>query len=324
MRAYIIRRLLFLIPTLLGLTIILFYVVQLVPGDVIDRMQMVPDIQLDRAELERQLGYDRPLIIQYARWMGFIPDVNGKFTGIMQGDLGQSHLQQTSVIKLVSISWPITLELGLFAFILAQAIAVPIGTYSAIRQDRIGDYIGRSFSILAVAIPSFWLGTMVMIFPALWWDYMPPMFIVRFFDDPMENIRMFFAPVIVLGLSASGASMRITRTQVLEVLRQDYIRTAWAKGFTERVVIMRHALKNALIPVITGMGLQVPVLIGGTVIIEEIFVLPGMGSLIINSLLERDKELTCGVIFIFGCLLVLINLLVDLSYAFFDPRVQYK
>ena len=129
MRAYIIRRLLFLIPTLLGLTIILFYVVQLVPGDVIDRMQMVPDIQLDRAELERQLGYDRPLIIQYARWMGFIPDVNGKFTGIMQGDLGQSHLQQTSVIKLVSISWPITLELGLFAFILAQAIAVPIGTY---------------------------------------------------------------------------------------------------------------------------------------------------------------------------------------------------
>ena len=163
-----------------------------------------------------------------------------------------------------------------------------------------------------------------MIFPALWWDYMPPMMIVRFFKDPLENIRMFFAPVIVLGLSASGASMRITRTQVLEVLRQDYIRTAWAKGFTERVVIVRHALKNALIPVISGMGLQVPVLIGGTVIIEQIFVLPGMGGLITNSLLQRDKELTCGVIFFFAVFLVFINLLVDLSYAFFDPRVQYK
>ncbi|MBN1685265.1 MAG: ABC transporter permease [Spirochaetales bacterium] len=324
MRAYITRRLLYLIPTLFGVTIILFFVVQLIPGDVIDRMQQVPDIKLDREELERQLGLDKPLIVQYARWMGFIPDVNGEYTGIMQGDLGQSHLQKTSVIQLVSISWPITLELGLFAFIIAQALALPIGTYSAIRQDRIGDYVARSFSILAVAVPSFWLGTMVMIFPALWWDYMPPMMIVRFFDDPLENIRMFFAPVIVLGLSASGASMRITRTQVLEVLRQDYIRTAWAKGFTERVVIIRHALKNALIPVISGMGLQVPVLIGGTVIIEDIFCLPGMGRLIINSLLERDKELTCGVILIFGFVLVFINLLVDLSYAFFDPRVQYK
>jgi peptide/nickel transport system permease protein len=324
MRAYIIRRLLYLIPTMLGVTIILFFVVQLIPGDVIDRMQQVPDIQLDRAELERQLGLDRPIIVQYARWMGFIPDVDGKFSGIMQGDLGQSHLQKTSVIQLVSISWPVTLELGLFAFIIAQALALPIGTYSAIRQDRIGDYAARSFSILAVAVPSFWLGTMVMIFPALWWDYMPPMMIVRFFDDPLENLRMFIAPVIVLGLSASGASMRITRTQVLEVLRQDYIRTAWAKGFSERVVIIRHALKNAMIPVVSGMGLQVPVLIGGTVIIEDIFCLPGMGRLIINSLLERDKELTCGVILIFGFLLVFINLLVDLSYAFIDPRVQYK
>ncbi len=324
MRSYIIRRLLFLIPTMFGVTVILFFVVQFIPGDVIDRMQQVPDIQLNRAELERELGLDQPLIIQYARWMGFMPDVEGKYSGILQGDLGQSHLQKTSVIQLVAISWPVTLELGLFAFIIAQAIALPIGTYSAIRQDKIGDYVGRSFSILAVAVPSFWLGTMVMIFPALWWDYMPPMMLVRFFDDPLENLRMFIAPVIVLGLSASGASMRITRTQVLEVLRQDYIRTAWAKGFTERVVIVRHALKNALIPVISGMGLQVPVLIGGTVIIEDIFVLPGMGRLIINSLLERDKELTCGVILIFGFLLVFINLLVDLSYAFFDPRVQYK
>lgn len=324
MRSYIIRRLLFLIPTMFGVTVILFFVVQFIPGDVIDRMQQVPDIQLNRAELERELGLDQPLIIQYARWMGFMPDVEGKYTGILQGDLGQSHLQKTSVIQLVSMSWPVTLELGLFAFIIAQALALPIGTYSAIRQDRIGDYAARSFSILAVAVPSFWLGTMVMIFPALWWDYMPPMMLVRFFDDPLENLRMFIAPVIVLGLSASGASMRITRTQVLEVLRQDYIRTAWAKGFTERVVIVRHALKNALIPVISGMGLQVPVLIGGTVIIEDIFCLPGMGRLIINSLLERDKELTCGVILIFGFLLVFINLLVDLSYAFFDPRVQYK
>ena len=324
MRAYIIRRLLLMIPTLLGVSFIIFVLVHLVPGDVIDAMQRVPDIRLDRAALEHQLGLDASLPVQYGRWMGFLPQMDGNFSGVFQGNLGKSFLQGKTVVELVSIAWPVTLELGIMAFILAQLIALPIGTYSALRQDKWGDYIGRSFAIMAIAIPGFWLGTLAMVFPAIWWDYMPPIMLVHFTEDPMGNLRMFIVPVIILGLAASGASMRITRTQVLEVLRQDYIRTAWAKGLRERVVIIRHALKNALIPVVSGMGLQVPVLIGGTVIIEQIFVLPGMGRLIIGALLGRDKLLLCGVVLIFGVLLVLVNLMVDLTYAYLDPRVQYK
>jgi len=323
MRAYIVRRLLLMIPTVLGVSFIIFFVVQLVPGDIIDAMQQVPDIKLDRAALERQLGLDAPLPVQYGRWMGFLPERDGNFSGVFQGDLGESFFQKMSVVELVAIAWPVTIELGLMALIVAQLIALPIGTYSALRQDGWGDYIGRSFAILAIAVPGFWLGTMVMVFPAIWWDYMPPIMLIHFTEDPIGNLRMFIVPVIILGLAASGASMRITRTQVLEVLRQDYIRTAWAKGLRERVVIIRHALKNALIPVVSGIGLQVPVLIGGTVIIEQIFCLPGMGRLIIGALVGRDKELLCGVVLIFAALLVLVNLVVDLTYGFLDPRVQY-
>ena len=324
MRNYVIRRLLLMIPTLLGVSFLIFFVVQLVPGDIIDQMQMVPDIRLDRAELEHRLGLDAPIFVQYGRWMGVVPQMDGKLSGVLQGNLGKSFLQKLSVVELMVIAWPVTLELGIMAFILAQLIALPIGTYSALRQNKWGDYICRSFSIMAVSIPGFWVGTMVMVFPALWWDYMPPVMLVHFTEDPLDNLRMFVVPAIVLGLASSGASMRITRTQVLEVLRQDYIRTAWAKGLRERVVITRHALKNALIPVVSGMGLQVPVLIGGTVIIEQIFVLPGMGRLIIGGLLQRDKELVCGVVLVFASVLVLINLLVDLTYAYLDPRVHYR
>ncbi len=324
MRNYIIRRLLLMIPTLLGVSLVIFFVVQLVPGDIIDQMQMVPDIKLDRAELERKLGLDAPIFVQYGRWLGVVPNMDGNLSGVLQGNLGRSFVQKLSVIDLVAISWPVTLELGIMAFVLAQLIALPIGTYSALRQNKWGDYIGRSFSILAFAVPGFWIGTMVMVFPAIWWNYMPPVMLVHFTEDPLGNLRMFIVPALVLGMASSGASMRITRTQVLEVLRQDYIRTAWAKGLRERVVITRHALKNALIPVVSGMGLQVPVLIGGTVIIEQIFVLPGMGRLIIGGLLERDKELVCGVVLVFAAALVLINLLVDLTYAYLDPRVQYR
>jgi len=324
MRAYIMRRLLLMIPTVLGVSFIIFFVVQLVPGDIIDAMQQVPDIKLDRAELEHQLGLDAPLPVQYGRWMGLLPERDGNFSGVFQGNLGESFLQKMSVVELVAISWPVTLELGILALIVAQLIALPVGTYSALRQDGWGDYVGRSFAIMAIAIPGFWLGTLVMVFPAIWWDYMPPIMLIHFTEDPIGNLQMFIVPIIILGLAASGASMRITRTQVLEVLRQDYIRTAWAKGLKERVVVIRHTLKNALIPVISGVGLQVPVLIGGTVIIEQIFCLPGMGRLIIGALVGRDKELLCGVVLIFAALLVFVNLIVDLTYAFLDPRVHYK
>ena len=325
MRAYIIRRLLTLIPTLLLVTLLIFFLINLIPGDIIDAMQAeTPDVALDRARLERKLGLDKPLMVQYGRWVGIARQADGSLSGLLQGDFGISWWRKTPVLKLVALSWPVTLQLGLMGLIISQLIAFPVGIYSALRQDKWGDYISRSFAILCISIPGFWLGTIVIVLPSIWWGYMPPIMLIPFTEDPIGNLKMFIIPAIIVGMSMAGMLMRLTRTMMLEVLRQDYIRTAWAKGLRERVVTLRHALKNALIPVITIIGLQAPILMGGTVIIEQIFSLPGMGRLILSATLHRDETLIGGLMFIFAAVLVLINLVVDLTYAYLDPRVQFK
>jgi len=325
MRAYIIRRLLLMIPTLFMVTLLVFFLVRLIPGDIIDALQArVADVVIDRPMMERQLGLDSPAIVQYARWIGVVPQVDGSFSGVFQGDLGVSWWARLSVVELVALKWPVTLELGLMAIIVGQLIALPIGIYSALRQDKWGDYIGRSFAILCISVPGFWLGTLIIVFPSIWWNYMPPIMLIRLTEDPIGNLRMFIVPAIVLGMAFSGLTMRMTRTMLLEVLRQDYIRTAWAKGLRERVVVLRHALKNALIPVVTLVGMQVPIMVGGAVIIEQIFSLPGMGRLILDAIIHRDQPLITGVLLLFAVALVLINLMVDLTYAYLDPRVHYK
>jgi len=324
MRAYIIRRLLLVIPTLFLVSILTFLLVHLIPGDIIDAMQSVPDIALDRAMLERQMGLDAPVYVQYGRWLGVVPQMDGNLSGVFQGNLGWSFVQREPAGTLVAIAWPVTLELGFMGLIIAQLIALPIGIYSALRQDKWGDYIGRSFAIGCISIPNFWVATLVIVLPAIWWGYMPPIMVIPFTEDPIGSLKMFILPAITLGMAMSGATMRIARTQMLEVLRQDYIRTAWAKGLRERVVILRHALKNALIPIITGIGLQVPILVGGVVIIENIFMLPGMGRLVFDAIMQRDKLLICGVVLVFSVILVLTNLIVDLTYGFLNPRVRYK
>ena len=325
MRNYIIRRLLILIPTVLLVTIIVFFVVSLVPGDIIDAMRSKAlDVVLDRAAIEKALGLDAPVIIQYGRWLGVVPQADGNLSGLFQGDLGVSWWQSLPVVELIAPRWPVTLELGILALIVGQLIALPVGVFSALRQDTWGDYIGRSFAIGCIAVPGFWLGTMVIVFPSIWWGYMPPIMLIPFTEDPIGNLKMFIIPAIILGMAMGGMTMRMTRTMMLEVLRQDYIRTAWAKGLRERVVIIRHSLKNALIPVITVVGFQVPVLIGGTVIIERIFCLPGMGRLLMDAIVGKDHPLINAVVLLYSVGLVLINLTVDLTYAFLDPRVHYK
>ncbi len=327
MRAYIIRRLLIMLPTLLLVTIMVFFLIRLIPGDVIDAIMAAPgaaDVEYDRAMLEKELGLDVPLTTQYARWLGVVRDKDGNFSGIFQGDLGYSWWRKVPVTSLVAQKWPITLELSLFGIIIAQLMALPIGIYSALRQDQWGDYIGRSIAIGAISIPYFWVATLIIVFPSIWWGYMPPIVVIRLTEDPIGNLKMFIVPAIVLGMAMSGMTMRMTRTMMLEVLRQDYIRTAWAKGLRERVIVIRHALKNALIPVISIVGLSLPSMVGGAVIIEQIFCLPGMGRLIIGATLNRDHNLMSGVIFIFAIALMLINLGVDLTYAYLDPRVRYK
>ena len=325
MRVYIIKRLLVLVPTLILASLAIFFLVHLIPGNVIDAIRaQSPDTGLDVAAMERTLGLDAPLIIQYGRWMGVIPQMDGSLSGVLQGNLGASWWQRTPVVKLLASTWPVTFQLGAMGMIVSLLIALPVGIYSAIRQDTWGDYTGRSFAILCISIPAFWLGTMVIVFPSIWWGYTPPIMLVHFTEDPIGNLRMFIAPAIILGMYLSGVTMRITRTMMLEVLRQDYIRTAWAKGLRERVVMLRHALKNALIPVITLIAIQIPFLMGGTVIIEQIFCLPGMGRLIINASFHRDEMLINGVMLLFAVALVLVNLMVDLTYAYLDPRVHYK
>jgi len=331
MRAYIIRRLLLTIPTVFIVSLIVFFMIRFIPGTIVDAMvaqqQMISGgvtVSVDRAAIEQALGLDVPILTQYGRWVGVVPQADGSFSGIFQGDLGNSLWRDIPVTEEIAARWPVTFELGLMALIIAQLIALPVGVYSALRQDTWGDYIARSFAIFCIAIPGFWLGTMVIVFPSIWWGYSTPIMLIRFTDDPIGNLKMFIVPAIVLGMVMSGGTMRMTRTMMLEVLRQDYIRTAWAKGLRERVVILRHALKNALIPVITIIGIYIPVMIGGTVIIEQIFCLPGMGRLLINATLMRDYTVVSGVMLFFAVGMVLINLMVDLTYGFLDPRVHYK
>jgi len=329
MRTYIIRRLLLIIPTLFLVSLIIFFLIRLIPGDVVDAIiaqyaQGGYFVEIDRAAIEKELGLDVSVFTQYGRWIGIWPGEDGSFSGILQGDLGTSLVRTTSVSEEIGARWPVTLELGILALIVAQLIALPIGIFSALRQDTWGDYIARSFAIMCIAVPSFWVATMVIVFPSKWWGWSPPIMLIRFTEDPIGNLGMFIVPAIVLGMAMSGMTMRMTRTMMLEVLRQDYIRTAWAKGLRERAVITRHALKNALIPVITVIGFQMPVMIGGAVIIEQIFCLPGMGRLLVNATLGRDYTVVSGIMLILGFGMVFINLMVDLTYGFLDPRVHYK
>ena len=321
MRAYIIRRLLLIIPTLFILSILVFLSVRFIPGDVIDvmvsRMEFLGagGMGVDREALERMLGLDVPAYVQYGRWLGGI---------LLHGTLGNSLMGDWSVEEKILGRLPVTIELGVMAIVIGLLIALPVGIYSAIRQDTAVDYAGRSIAVLGLATPNFWLALMVMIYPAIWWGWAPPMRLITFSEDPLGNLGMFLIPSLILGTASAAATMRMTRTMMLEVLRQDYIRTAWSKGLKERVVVVRHAVKNAFIPIVTTIGLQLPILVGGAVIIESIFNLPGLGRLLLAALNDRDYPVVSGINLFFATAVMAINLLIDLIYAFLDPRVRYE
>jgi len=321
MRVYIIRRLLLVIPTVLMVSLIIFFGIRLIPGDIIDvilgemgSMSYESDEAM-REMLEERLGLDVPAHVQYARWMKGI---------ILHGDLGLSLWREESIVRDIARRLPVSLEIGIFGILTSLLISFPIGVYSAIRQDTVGDYIGRSFAIACISIPSFWLGVMVVVFPSVWWNWSPAIMYIPFVEDPVGNLVQFVIPGVILGMGLAGGNMRYLRTTMLEVLREDYIRTAWSKGLRERVVILRHALKNTLIPVVTLLGLSFPVLVGGTVIIEMIFCLPGMGRYLIFAATHQDYNVISGVTLVIAGFVLIINLGVDLFYAALDPRVRYS
>ena len=323
MRQYIIRRSLLVIPTLLGISIIVFMMLRLVPGSVADIIisQAVRSGNIGSAavmdvdEIKRALGLDVPVHVQYGRWIGDI---------VFRGSLGDSLIKNVPVTDLIIGKLAVTIELGLLAVLFSNIVSFPIGVYSAIRQDTVADYTGRTIAILFMAVPSFWIATMIMIYPSIWWKWSPSVDLVPFMDNPLGNLKVFLIPSFLLGMAMAGDNMRMTRTMMLEVLRQDYIRTAYSKGLREAVVVLRHALKNALIPVVTLIGAELPVLIGGSIIIEQIFSLPGTGRFLIQALEQRDYTVVAGINLVIATVVVVVNLIVDLSYGYLDPRVRYN
>ncbi len=320
MGSYLARRLLYMVPTLLVVSVIIFSLVRMVPGDIIDQMVSEMAAQpgaggdIDRAAIERRLGLDVPVYLQYGRWLG----------GVVQGDLGESFKGFGTVGEKIAGRLPVTFELGILSILIGLLIALPLGVYSAVRQNSMGDYVGRTTAMAFMSVPNFWVGTMVMIYPAVLFHWSPPMEVIPFTEDPIGNLGMFIIPSLILGMALAGSTMRITRTMMLEVLRQDYIRTAWSKGLKEKVVVFRHATRNALIPVVTWVGFQIPLLVGGAVVTETIFGLPGTGRLLVDALGDRDYPVVMGITLIVAVFVVFVNLLVDLTYAWLDPRVRHE
>jgi peptide/nickel transport system permease protein len=323
MRTYIIRRLLLMIPTMFVVTVVVFLMVRFIPGDIVDLMmfqmggggESQSEETISPEAIRRWLGLDKPIHVQYGSWISGI---------ITRGDFGTSMWTRRPVTEEIFKRFPVTFELGFFAFIISQLIAIPVGLVSAIRQNSWMDYAGRSFAIISLATPAFWLATMIIVFPSIWWGWSPEVELIPFSEDPMGNLVQFVIPAALLGTQMSAATMRMLRTTMLDVLRQDYVRTAWAKGLRERVIIIRHALKNGMIPVITMVAGQLFIMIGGTVIMEQIFNLPGMGRLFLDAIFRRDYPYVSGINLILASIGLVLILATDLSYAWLDPRIRYR
>jgi peptide/nickel transport system permease protein len=314
MTQYVAKRLLAGIPVLVVISMLIFAGVRVIPGDVCRIVLQSPEVEQAQCDvLYARLGLDQPVIHQYLSWIG----------NVLQGDFGTSLISDRSVWSQIQGRLGVTIELSLLAVVFAVGVGIPVGVYSALEQDKVGDYVLRILTIGWLSMPSFWIATLLITFPAKWWGYAAPVAYRPFFDDPLSNLEKLALPALSLALTLAGGVARITRSTMLEVLRQDYIRTARAKGLKERVVISRHALKNAMLPVITVLGLQLGALLGGTVIIESIYALPGLGTLLLGSVTLKDFPQVQGIVLFFAVVVVLLNLIVDVSYGWFDPRVRY-
>ena len=313
MQLYLARRLLLVVPTLFGVTIVVFSLVRLLPGDAVSMLLQDYAYAKDADEMRARLGLDLPFHVQYLAWLG----------GLLQGNLGTSLRSNEPVTLELSNRMPVTAELGLMAMVIGLLIAVPVGVLSAVRQDTRTDYLARGAAIGMLAIPGFWLGTLVITLPSIWWQWTPPLRYTKLWEDPGKNLGQMIIPAIILGIALSGTVMRLTRAQMLEVLRQDYVRTAAAKGLNEKAIVVRHALRNAFIPVLTLLGLEVAIVVGGAVVIENVFALPGVGRYLLEGLQYRDYPVIQALNLIFATVIVLSNLLVDVLYGVFDPRVRY-
>jgi len=319
MQAYIAKRCLLFIPTLLLATLLAFLLLRIIPGDpaLVKLAGETGDAKFTQAELhdlQVKLGTDRPLYVQYGKWVW----------GMLKLDFGMSMFFEEPVAQDLIDKFPITLELAVLAMLLAIIIAVPLGLVSAIKQNTPADYIARIISITGIALPNFWVGILIVYFLVLLFAWMPPLGYANLWDDPATNLQQFIFPALALGFFEMAFTARVTRSSMLEVYREDYTRTARGKGLAERVVILRHALKNALLPVITVSGFQFGRLLAGTVVIENIFMVPGMGKLLVDSVFHRDYTEVQAIVVLITVSVLILNLLLDVIYGWLNPRIRYS
>ena len=319
MRNYVLKRLLLFVPTVIVVSMVLFAILRVLPGDVAAVIIQAGDPEVTITEEERlrvtaELGLDRPVTTQYFEWIW----------GVLRFDLGDSFIIKRPVIEFVKLQVPVTLQVAFVSAILVALISLPIGVLAAVYQDKWPDYILRGAAILGLAMPSFFIALLMVLILSRWFHWMPPFGFVHLWQDPWTSFQQLLFPALAIGFHSSGSMMRMTRGQMLEVLRDDYIRTARAKGLSEIAVVVRHALRNAMLPVVTLFGFHIAFLLGGTVVIEIIFSIPGMGQQLIEATLLRDFPIVQTYVLYIAVLAMLSNLLVDLTYAWLDPRITYS
>ena len=301
--------------TLLGLTVLIFLMLRLIPGTVVEQM-IGADAVVSAAMVEQLkafFGLDQPWYVQYGRWLG----------GLAQGDLGTSWRTGKPVIALIAERLPVTIELTLMAVAFALVLGIAAGVVSAVRRDGALDNVARVGALLGLSVPVFWQGTMLILFLSIYLRWMPPVVWVDFIKDPLKNLTIMLLPALCLGTASAANIARTTRACMLDVMGSEYIRTAAAKGLVPRLVVLKHALTNALIPIVTVVGLQIGILLGGSVVVEEVFTLPGVGRLVLWSIYQRDYPLTQSTILFVAVMFMAINLAVDMLYAYLDPRIRY-
>ena len=319
MQVYIAKRFLLFIPTLLMATLVAFLLLRVIPGDPaeVKLAGETGDSSFTQAELHAlqvKLGTDQPLYVQYGKWVW----------GMTHLDFGESMFFEEPVASDLAEKFPITLELTVLAMLIATVVAVPLGVISAIKQDTTADYVARVISIAGVALPNFWVGILIVYFLVLLFAWMPPLGYATLWDDPLTNLQQFFFPALALGFYQMAFTARVTRSSMLEVFREDYTRTARGKGLAERIVILRHALKNALLPIVTISGYEFGRLLAGTVVIENIFMIPGMGKLLIDSVFHRDYTEVQAIVMVITLTVLMLNLMLDVFYGWLNPRIRYR
>lgn len=313
MLKYIVRRILVSIPVLFGISIVTFLMIRLVPGDTVTALLGTRYSEEQAVQLKAYYGLDKPLYVQYLIWIG----------NVLRGDLGRSSFSGDSVMQSIIERLPVTLELTLISVLIASLIGIPLGIWAAYRHNRLPDYMATVVGLLGISIPGFWLGTIFILLFALKLGWAPSSGYISFWENPLENLHHMWMPGIALGAAVSAVVMRMTRSTMLEVLSEDYMKMARAKGMSPLRILIRHAFKNAMIPIITVLGIQIGYLIGGSVVIEQIFSLPGIGRLALQAITNRDYALMQGTILFVGFCFVVINLIVDILYSILNPKIRY-